>query len=254
MNITAHLKNLWIKAGTFQETIRRRTMFATIRHIIGSHYLKGDGIEVGALHNPLRLTGDARVRYVDKWTAVSLAATYPELRGRKLVTVDVIDDGESLATFAEDSLDFIIANHLLEHCRNPLRTIERMFSLLKVGGALFMTVPDKRYTFDAPRPVTTVEHLVREYREGTEWSDRLHLEEYVLNTFGLSGGVEASKKVDEILAAASDSDIHWHVWTQDEIMELILASKREVGLSFETELFFRNGDFEVIFLLRKTAP
>lgn len=182
-----------------------------------------------------------------------MSATYPELRGRKLVTVDVIDDGETLATFAEASLDFIIGNHLLEHCRNPFRTIERMFALLKAGGALFLTVPDKRFTFDAPRPITSVEHLVKEYREGTEWSDRLHVEEYVRTTLNLSAEFEIGEKIEELLAAGSNSDIHWHVWTQDEVLEMILACKREIGLSFETELFFRNGDFEVIILLRKTT-
>lgn len=53
MNITARLKNAWIKSATFGQTIRHRTMFATIRHIIATHYLRGEGIEVGALHNPL---------------------------------------------------------------------------------------------------------------------------------------------------------------------------------------------------------
>ena len=254
MIITGRLKKLWIRGATLRETLRNRTMFATIRHIVASHYLKGEGIEIGALHNPLHLGPQATARYVDKWSAEELAITYPELRSRKLVTVDVIDDGESLATFATSSLDFIIGNHLLEHCRNPLRTIERMYSLLKQGGCLFLTVPDKRYTFDAPRPVTPVEHLVREYHEGTQWSEEAHLDEYLRNVVGLSDEAEIRDKIREIRSAVGGSDIHWHVWTQDEVMALILACKRDVGLSFETELFFRNGDFEIIFLLRKTAP
>lgn len=254
MKLTGTLKNVWIKAATKRETIRNRTMFATIRHIIASRYLKGEGIEIGALHNPLHLSPDAAVRYVDKWSAEELAATYPELRYRKLVKVDVIDDGETLETFAASSLDFIIANHLLEHCRNPLRTIERMFSLLKTEGVLFLTVPDKRYTFDAPRPVTPTAHLIREYREGTAWSEEEHVAEYVRNMFGLADEGAIREKVRQLRSDLSGCDLHWHVWTQDEVLELITACKREVGLSFETELFFRNGDFEVIFLLRKSAP
>lgn len=253
MKITGNLKNAWIKAATKLQVIRHRTMFATIRHVIASRYLKGEGIEIGALHNPLIVPNGATVRYVDKWTAEHLAATYPELKDRKLVKIDYIDDGETLATIRENSVDFIIANHLLEHCRNPLRTIERMFALLKNDGVLYLTVPDKRYTFDAPRSVTPIQHLVREYHEGTEWSQQFHAEEYARDALGVVAAAELEEKIREILATGGNSDMHWHVWTQDEVLEIILALKREVGLSFETELFFRNGDFEVIFLLRKTA-
>lgn len=228
-------------------------MFATIRHVVASRYLKGDGIEIGALHNPIILPKGTNVRYVDKWTAEHLSATYPELRDRKLVRIDIIDDGETLATIPESSKDFIVANHLLEHCRNPFRTVERMFALLKIGGVLYLTVPDKRYTFDAPRSVTPVQHLIKEYREGTEWSQQAHAEEYARDALGIVDAAELEEKIREILASGGDSDMHWHVWTQDEILEMILALKREAGLSFETELFFRNGDFEVIFLLRKTS-
>lgn len=252
MKITGSLKNVWIKAATLWQTTRHRTMFATIRHVIASRYLKGEGIEIGALHNPLILPKGANVRYLDKWTAEHLSATFPELKDRKLVKIDIIDDGETLATIQETSVDFIIANHLLEHCRNPFRTIERMFALLRTGGVLYLTVPDKRYTFDASRSVTPVQHLIREYREGTDWSLQAHAEEYARDALGITGRAELEERVSEILAAGGDGDMHWHVWTQDELLEMILALKREVGLSFETELFFRNGDFEVIFLLRKT--
>jgi SAM-dependent methyltransferase len=254
MKITGSLKNWWIRSATLWQTTRHRTMFATIRHVIASRYLKGEGLEIGALHNPLILPKGAKARYVDKWTSEHLAATFPELKERKLVRIDIIDDGETLANIAESSVDFIVANHLLEHCRNPIRTIERMFALLRVGGVLYLTVPDKRYTFGAPRNVTPVQHLIREYREGTEWSQQAHADEYARDALGITDADEFEKKVREILASGGDSDMHWHVWTQDEILEIIPALKREVGLSFETELFFRNGDFEVIFLLRKTSP
>ena len=42
-----------------------------------------------------------------------------------------------------------------------------------------MGVPDKRYTFDIDRPLTTLDHLIRDYKEGPEWSRLGHYEEYV---------------------------------------------------------------------------
>lgn len=247
------LKKIWIKFYTMYHTFRRRTMFAAIRHIIADKYLCGEGIEIGALHNPLIVPKGTGVRYVDKWPTSYLASNYPELRARKLVHVDIVADGETLDTIGDASQDFVVANHFVEHCKNPLRTIVEMFRVLKVGGVLFISLPDKRYTFDAGRLITPVEHLLRDYEEGPAWSARAHAEEWVRLVLNVQDEVEANRQISQLAENADDSTMHYHVWTQDEIMELILTLKKKPGLRFETELFFRNDDFEVIFVLRKTG-
>jgi len=45
-----------------------------------------------------------------------------------------------------------------------------------------------------------------------------------------------------------DYSIHYHVWTQSEMLELLVAFRKMV--SFEVELCLKNGP-EVIFILRK---
>jgi hypothetical protein len=86
---------------------------------IANGYLSGEGIEIGALHNPLPMPRSARVRYVDRLPVSELRAHYPELEHEPLVQVDILDDGERLATIADSSLDFVVANHFLEHTQDP---------------------------------------------------------------------------------------------------------------------------------------
>lgn len=131
-----------------------------------SAYLQGSGIEIGALHRPLPLRGlpITRIRYVDRLSLAQLRLHYPELSRHKLVRVDVVDDGESLSTFADCSLDFIIANHFIEHARNPIGTIRNWLAKLKPGGIVYLAVPDMRRTFDSDRPLTSLDHLLEDGR------------------------------------------------------------------------------------------
>ena len=136
------------------------------REAVAAHYLKGTGLEIGALHNPLKVPSAARVRYVDRMPVAELRRQYPELASYNLVEADVIDNGEKLSTVGECTQDFVIANHFIEHCENPIDTLMNLVRVLKKDGILFMCVPDKRYTFDGERPVTPFEHLVRDFKRG----------------------------------------------------------------------------------------
>ena len=149
-----------------------------VRKGLAQRFLKGDGLEIGALHLPLWLPDGARARYVDRYSREDLRREYPELRTHDLVEVDVVDDGETLATVADESADFVIANHFIEHTENPIRTLGRHAQVLKPGGVLYMAVPDKRFTFDRDRPVTPLEHMVADHANGAHHSRRVHYEEW----------------------------------------------------------------------------
>jgi SAM-dependent methyltransferase len=108
-----------------------------------------------------------------------LRATYDDTlrEGRSLVVPDVVDDGTRLASFANASLDFVVANHMLEHVEDPIVALQHQLRVLRPGGVLYLTLPDARETFDAPRKRTTVEHLLRDHHEGPQVSRREHYEE-----------------------------------------------------------------------------
>ncbi len=217
------------------------------RQSVAHIYLKGEGIEIGALHSPLKVPPGARVKYVDRMPLSDLRKQYPELNERELVNVDIISDGEYLENIRESSLDFVIANHFIEHCQNPFGAIQSMLRVLKKGGIVYLSIPDKRYTFDRQRPVTTLAHLLRDFREGPDWSRQGHLEEWT-KIVGKLQGAEA----ENYLRWLNDTkySIHYHVWTQGEILEFIAALKGVLNVSFEVELLMKN-EGELLCVLRK---
>ena len=86
--------------------VRQRLRRRTVKDRLAPVYLKGRGLEIGALHNPLRVSSRAKVRYVDRLPVAELRAHYPDLRDKKLVRVDVVDDGERLDTVGTATQDF----------------------------------------------------------------------------------------------------------------------------------------------------
>lgn len=213
-------------------------------------YIKGEGIEIGALHNPLYVPKQAKVSYVDRLSLTNLKKHYPELSFLPLVNVDIIDDGELLKTISDGTKDFVIANHFVEHCQNPLLALSHMFRVLKEGGILYITLPDKRYTFDRDRPLTTLEHILKDYREGPEQSKRQHFEEWARLVDKVQEPASVQGTVENLIKR--NFSIHFHVWTQSEMLEMFLALKKQMGLSFDIEVCLKNKD-EFILVLRKTV-
>lgn len=211
------------------------------RRKLAAAYLRGAGIEIGALDQPLPVPRRARVTYVDRMTVPDLRRQYPELKSLALRRVDVVEDGESLHSFPDDSQDFVIANHFIEHCTNPIAAIENHFRVLKVGGCLFMATPDKRFTFDQCREVTPLSHFWHDYEGRPDWTKAQHFEEFVrgINAFHKQGLNEEQirKSTDDLLA--QDYSIHYHVWTADSWLEFVSSLRRR--LDFGIEVFLQNG-------------
>ena len=218
------------------------------RAAIAATFLRGDGIEIGALHQPLRVPRSARVKYVDRMPAAELRRHYQELAAERLVDVDIIDNGETLATIADGTQDFLIANHFLEHCQDPIRTVQNLFRVLKAGAVLYLAVPDKRFTFDRDRPSTTIEHVTRDFVEGPAWSKRGHFEEWVRLVGKCTEEARVADETDRLIE--TDYSIHFHVWGAAELFELVVTLQRFV--QFELVLFRRNG-FENILIMGKPS-
>ena len=122
-------------------------MKTTERRRRAARWLRGSGIEIGALHNPLEIPAGVSVKYVDRLTVDELRHHYPELAAEPLVEVDLIGDAEHLQALPVGSQDFVIANHLLEHLEDPLRGLAEMTRVLRPGGILYIALPDPRLTF-----------------------------------------------------------------------------------------------------------
>lgn len=226
-------------------SLRANAPFFDVRTFVAGLYLHGDGIEIGALHSPIKVGPGVRVQYVDRMTVADLRRQYPELDALPLIEPDIIADGERLAPIPDASQDFVIASHFLEHCQDPIGTVEELLRVVRPGGILYLAIPDKRYTFDRHRPLTAFEHLLRDYREGPAWSKRAHFEEWasLADDENIKG-----RSADELIAI--DYSIHFHVWTQAELLELLARLKSDLGFDFDVEIVLKNA-IEVIFILRK---
>lgn len=217
------------------------------RELVTSLYIKGSGIEIGALHNPLVVPKIAKVKYVDRMNVSDLRKHYPELGALNLVDVDIISDGELLENIPDNSQDFVIANHFLEHCQNPILALQNMMRVVRHGHFVYIALPDKRYLYiDIDRPITKFEHIEEDYLKGPESSKKSHFEDWVTYVDKIQNKKEKEAKVAALISM--DYSIHFHVWTQNEIMEFLIKAKKY--FPFEVEMIYKNGH-EIIFILTK---
>ncbi len=239
----------WIEAPFERWNFRRKILRGptmTKRAGLAARFLRGEGAEIGALHLPLRLPTGAHALYVDWLTVEGARQHYPELRFMSLVPVSIVDDGEVLSQIAPISLDFLVANHVLEHCQNPLGTLQLWLGKLRPNGTLFCAVPDGRFTFDRERPLTTLEHLWRDFERGPQDSYEEHLREW---TRFVSKPDAARFEESVAQLKSSGYSIHFHVWDFGSLGAMLqLLQARDWPLKLEA--LERNGD-ENIFVLRK---
>lgn len=219
------------------------------RRRLSRRHLIGEGVEIGALHHPLELSHRASVRYVDRMDAEALRAHYSELAGYNFVPVDIIDDGERLDELADESLDFLVANHFLEHTENPLGTLRSHLSKVRPGGTLYYGVPNKDFSFDRTRTLTSFEHLARDDEEGPEVSRLEHFREWSR----IIEKVEGTEAVDARarLLASIGYSIHFHVWNAATFAEFLDRACVHLDGSFEIREFSLN-DMELIAVLGRT--
>jgi SAM-dependent methyltransferase len=219
------------------------------RSWLALRYLRGSGLEIGALHNPVYVPF-GKVRYVDRMSLSDLLLQYPELKNLKVVAPEFIDDGEKLSTVPPQSQDFIIANHFIEHCEDPIRTIKNFSDKLQTGGVLYMAVPDRLRTFDRRRAATTFAHLARDFREGSLVSQDEHFYDFAKNVNLPVGATEAAVQDNINVMKDKNYSIHYHVWTGEEFGEFLKQMFREFNVPMEF-LDMKSVADENIFVVRK---
>jgi predicted SAM-dependent methyltransferase len=222
------------------------------RKALAMRFIRGRGIEIGALHNPLWTPPKTSVRYVDRLDKDGLRGHYPELKDLPLLEVDIVDDGERLTKFEPGSQDFIIANHFLEHTQDPIGTMRRHLEVLRKKGILYLAVPDKRFTFDKVRPETDFPHLLRDHIEGPDWSHDAHLHEFAALVMGCQNG-DLEHKVNELNAI--NYSIHFHVWSELSFRDFLNRLITELHFPMKIEAFVPNTEIwaENICVIRKRA-
>ena len=237
---------VWANGTRLKGAFRAPTLLSEAgahhRYLLARNYLKGEGIEIGALDKPMGAPEGVKIRTVDRLPSDQLASHY---NLDAAVPVDYVCDAQKLETIRSGSQDFVIANHVFEHMENPVSALENWVRVLRKGGFVFMAIPDKRFTFDRDRPVTPLAHILEEYHDPkkVEANRRAHFEDWIRLVEHESGDI--SDRLAFLLRI--DYSIHFHCWTGRELLELF-GSVSWIGFELDCYKFSQP---EGIFILKK---
>lgn len=193
-----------------------------------ARHLRGSGLEIGALLNPMPIPSADRVLYSDALSPEQLDRLYPGSRHP-----DIQSDSESFPGIENQHFDFVVANHVIEHLTDPIRALREWHRILRPKGLLYLAVPDKRYTFDYSRERTTLQHLIEDHGSETppHLRNECHLRDWAEHVEQLAPG---SPESDEWIsrAKASNYSVHNHVWVAQDILDLLRLLGRDYSAPF----------------------
>jgi SAM-dependent methyltransferase len=206
-----------------------RTSPLILREIATSK-LRGSGIEFGAGTSPVSVPLDCEVRFADFVPEHELRDRAYPMQGDDFVPLSYVMGMEDMSAIPERSLDFVIAAHVIEHLRNPLRALEQAYLKLKPGGYLVLIVPEQTRATDRERALTSLQHLVSDYENPSAERDAEDYYDFFAKSKADGLGdpaIPLEVRVREGIAAKRD--IHYHVWTHDSFRDLVEYSQRGIS-------------------------
>jgi SAM-dependent methyltransferase len=196
---------------------------------------------------------------VDRWQPEENLALFTNLEaGASFPKPDIVAnlDVDRLSALDDESQDFVIASHVLEHLADPLTQIAEIHRVLKPGAVVLVFLPDRRHTFDRKRAATPLEHLVVEHRDRVTVVSDAHVEDYLRKTDVWDSAWTPEQQREEFDLNRQRS-IHVHCWSEDEFLPVIEYTIVEMGLQWELldAMFVEDvpDGFEFGFVLRR-AP
>ncbi|HEY2713914.1 MAG TPA: methyltransferase domain-containing protein [Chthoniobacterales bacterium] len=195
------------------------------RYEIAHRFLAGRGLEVGAGARPFPLPQGAEAIYGDIRDEVGLTKFF----GTSAVTCGEKIDAQTLNGIPDESVDFLISAHVIEHLRDPLGAIVQGLRVLKRSKPFILVVPEMRLTFDRHRPETTIEHVLRDFTDGGESTCFQAYEEHLRYVHPYLTGetyveAEIQRQATENARRWREFDVHFHAWTRAGFEGLLKAA------------------------------
>lgn len=208
---------------------------ALARHLIG------DGVELGPGHQPFETPSRcASVSYVDRWTPDDNVALFPELGPTApFPKPDVVAnfDTDRLRPLPDQSQDFVVCSHVLEHLAEPIGFLDEIHRVLRPGGIALILLPDRHRTFDRDRDPTPLAHLVDEHRRGITDVDDEHMLDFLTRAGEGASFLEIPDGSADERAAFFEwhrrRSIHVHCWDELEFLEVILYGVTDLHHGWE---------------------
>lgn len=132
---------------------------------------RGPGLEVGPLDRPVAPKRDGyQVEILDHASTEGLRAKYaktPSVDVSRIEEVDHVSDGRPMLEVIGQGgkYDWIVASHVIEHTPDMLGFLLDCQTLLRPGGRLVLAIPNKRFCFDALRPLTSMGQILQAHLE-----------------------------------------------------------------------------------------
>jgi len=138
---------------------------------------------------------------------------------------EFILEATELKSIDDDSYDFVVSSHMIEHLSNPIKALFEMKRVVKDEGYVIVVAPHKEITFDHNRRITNLQHLIDDYNNDISEGDVSHLDlEEILQNYDyrLDPGVSGK---EEFIARVSDNihnrALHQHVFTTNIILQML---------------------------------
>lgn len=136
-------------------------------------------------------------------------AYYNEKKGFQYIA-----EATDLSKIESDKYDFLLSCHSLEHTANTLKALKEWNRVLKNNGYFILVLPDKNFTFDEQRPVTTFEHLESDLKNDTNEADKTHFDEIIrLHNIEKDAGVKTKDElIERTVNNYENRCVHHHVF------------------------------------------
>ena len=181
------------------------------------------GIEIGeSAHNPFNLSDCINVDMTGDMNSIFKQGEY-KLCGDK-AKVDIIADGAHLP-FDDNSYDYVINSHVIEHFFDPIAAIEEWHRVVKPGGYIFMIAPLQQALPGETRPCTKIEELLDRH------SGKMKPEEVDMSGYQKS----------TVTGLALGEHGHWSVWNLWEFVEMCVVMKWNIVESLVKDDKVGNG-------------
>ena len=256
-------------ANPRREFLRRAVDFAQLK-----------GLEIGALNEPLVKKEDiragGRIFYLDHLPTEGLCEKYgsdPSVNVDNIVPVDfVCRDGNIVEATAGNMFDYVVASHVIEHTPNFLQFLIDIHKILKPGGHLILIIPDKRFTFDVNRPITTFGEVLETFFDKQKIPSISAVYDHFAMASKVSGhdtwhGIanpeETNLLVSEAFAwdaacrvhnEAYYYDVHVNIFTPQSFFEILKKMIAHDIVLFETKEFLDTQIGQIEFLVQLQKP
>ena len=135
-----------------------------------------------------------------------------------------IGEASDLSAVKDERYDFVLSCHSLEHVANPIKALKDWSRVMKQHGRLVLVLPDKEFTFDHYRSITTLTHFIEDYKNNITELDETHFEEVIaLHDFKHDAFVQSKEElIKRTKLNIENRAVHHHVFNLDLVKELLV--------------------------------